>query len=152
MAIKTENQRITDLLNGTLKSIKTVIPLSHTVSSPSLATEPLMIRFGVLIGFTGHIKGKLLMIGEDKDYSYIGQALYGMPLEGEMLKSFAGELGNMIAGGISTHVAEKGHFIDITAPSIIEGHSTITGFDKAIELDIRFEDGRAITLSLLLDR
>ena len=51
----------------------------------------------MLIGITGDVKGLLVLEGNEIVFGGIGEAMFGMPLEGEMLGSFSGELGNMIA-------------------------------------------------------
>lgn len=142
---------VTHLLNGTFQSLDSVIPLKHTISKPILLEEPLPISFGVLIGMTGNIKGKLVIDGDRTVFASIGERMFGTPLEEEMLKSFTGELGNMIAGGLSTNIAQQGIRIEITAPSVIEGSSQITGFKRAIYIPIQFNDKTSFDLSLLMD-
>ena len=66
MPLTTEqrNRSITSLLNGTNESLKSIIPLDYQLSKPGLLAKPLNIQFGVLIGFTGDLKGKLILSGE----------------------------------------------------------------------------------------
>lgn len=45
--------------------------------------------------------------------------MFCMPLEGEMLKSFATELGNMLAGNIATSLAGGDAFNDSTPPPFL---------------------------------
>lgn len=113
--IKQRNKTVLELLNGTLGAIKTVVPLDFGLGKPFLLDQSLQMSFGVLIGFTGDLKGKLVLKGNEALFGSIGEIMFGMALEGEMLSSFAGELGNMIAGGMATNLAEDGVFIDITS-------------------------------------
>ena len=148
----TETTYITDLLNGSIQSIKNVIAIENTISKPKRVEKSLHIHYGVLIGFVGEIKGKLMITGELSVFAFIGEQLFGMPLEGEMLKSFTGELGNMIAGGISTAIGNQGVDIDITAPTIIEGDSNLSGYTKGITIDVVFANQQSFSLSLLIDQ
>ena len=50
--------------------------------------------------------------------SKIGESMFGMPLEGEMLESFAAEFGNMLAGNIATSLAGENGLILHRSPSL----------------------------------
>ena len=153
MAITTEkrNQVITSLLNGTFASIGNVIPLAFTRDNPRLLNQDLQLKFGVLIGITGDIKGKLVLTGELPVFGSIGEAMFGMPIEGDMLFSFSGELGNMIAGGLSTNIVEQGIKTDITSPTVMEGSTRLTGFGNALHVPVSFEGAGDIGIYLLID-
>ncbi|WP_138420716.1 chemotaxis protein CheX [Aquibacillus sediminis] len=152
--LNTTEQRsktVTDLLNGTISSVKNVIPINHNTEAPHLLESSLKLTFGVLIGITGDIKGKLVLAGESTVFGTIGEKMFGMPLEGEMLSSFSGELGNMIAGGLSTNMNVDGTRMDITAPTMLQGDTTLTGYEKAVKLPIVLEDTGTIFIYMLLD-
>lgn len=151
IAVKERNEPIKDVLNGTYESIKTVISMGHELSKPKLLNNLLYLQFGVLIGITGDIKGKLILAGETSIFGSIGEVMFGMPLEGEMLISFSGELGNMIAGGMATNIAEQGITTDITSPTVLQGNTTLSGYDKAIHTIARFDGGGEMDIYLLLD-
>lgn len=104
-----------------------------------MTTQPLKIEYGVLIGYSGKFKGDLLIQANHAVFSSIGEALYGMQIGEEMLDSFSGELGNMLAGGLSTHLAETGIETDITHPTIISGNAKLTGFKRVLEVAISFK-------------
>src|SRR5690625_1985393 len=84
---------VTQLLNGALSSIKEVVPIEFQMEKPRLLHQEFHLYFGVLIGINGDIKGKLVFTGDQKTFGSIGEKMFGMPLEGEMLLSFSGELG-----------------------------------------------------------
>lgn len=149
--MKERNKAVTLLLNGTITSFKSVIPITHQITSPQLLGKSLHLEFGVLIGITGDLKGKLILAGETSVFASIGDKMFGMPVEGEMLASFAGELGNMIAGGIATIIDCNGIKTDITAPTIFSGNSMITGYEKAIQLAAIFDQVGKLDIYLLLD-
>ncbi len=110
------------------------------------------MNYGVLIGYSGSFKGDLLIRANKEVFSAIGEALYGMPLSDEMLDSFSGELGNMIAGGLSTHLAEQGIETDITHPTVISGDAKLTGFKRVLEVQIQFVNIGSMTMALLINQ
>lgn len=146
-----KSQSVTHLLNGTMISIKNVIPISHNPSKPTIIKNPLNIQYGVLIGITGDIKGNLVLSGEMSVFEKIGSTMFGMPIDSEMLVSFSGELGNMIAGGVSTNIIEHGLKTDISAPTILEGNTTLSGYGLALSLPIKFESIGELQIFILLD-
>lgn len=135
-----KNKVITELLNGTLMTIKSIIPIDYNVITPRLITEAIKLNYRVQIGITGDIDAKLILTGEMTMFSLIGKKMYGMTLDNEMLHSFSGELGNMIAGGLSTNISQSGIIIDITSPTIISNETTISGYNRIIQLPITFKD------------
>lgn len=142
---------ITVLLNGTNKSLKSVVPIEYTMSKPALIHDAIYANFGVLIGITGDLKGKLVLSGDINKFGAIGEAMFGTEISDEMLVSFSGELGNMIAGNLSTNIMSEGVSVDITSPSIIEGQAKISGFKLAINLKVSFSEVGEIDLFLMLD-
>lgn len=145
-------EKITTILNGTIESIRSVIPLAMTIEKPSLFTQPFtQMSISVLIGMTGDLRGRLMIEGHETIFGSIGETMFGMPLEGEMLESFTGELGNMIAGNLATIVFQKGITIDITPPTVLVGQTKIYGFDKAFRVPIHFENKGELQLILTID-
>ncbi|PFA70089.1 chemotaxis protein CheX [Bacillus sp. AFS015802] len=143
---------VTDILNSSVEAIKGVIPLSVTVSKPSLLAEPFsQHKIGVLIGFTGDVRGRMIIDGEEASFQGLGASMFGMPLDGAMLESFAGELGNMIAGNLATLLAGGGHSLDITPPTVIVGQSKMYGFDKALKLPISIEHVGEFLVILMIE-
>lgn len=145
-------EKITTILNGTIESIRSVIPLSMTIDKPSLFVQPFtQTSISVLIGMIGDLRGRLIIEGHETMFGTIGETMFGMPLEGEMLESFTGELGNMIAGNLATVVSQKGITIDITPPTVLVGQTKIYGFDKAFRVPIHFESNGELQLILTID-
>ncbi|MFA1822265.1 chemotaxis protein CheX [Virgibacillus oceani] len=149
-----ENERnkvVTNLLNSTLISLEGVVPIEFKRSAPRLLQQNFNLNFGVLIGIIGDVKGKMVLSGDLGVFSRIGEAMYGMPLAGEMLFSFSGELGNMIAGGLSSNIAVDGVDINITAPTIMQGNTTLSGFKHGLSVSTTFDHIGNLDLFLLLD-
>ena len=149
--IDQRNKSITYLLNGTNLALKQVVPIDYKLSKPNIQKDPIHVRFGVFIGIVGDIKGKLVLVGNKEAFASIGEVMFGMPIEGKMLTSFSGELGNMVAGNVSTFIANDGLNIDITSPSIIEGDATVSGYVLAIQQRAVFVNGVYLDIYLLLD-
>ncbi|MET0785719.1 MAG: chemotaxis protein CheX [Paenisporosarcina sp.] len=149
--ISINTQTIFEILNGLNASIKNVIPLNQKIDKPSLLSKPLQLQFGVLIGIVGDVTGKIVFTGERNVFSSIGESMFGMSIEGDMLSSFSGELGNMLAAGLSSRIAEHGIATDITSPTVMEGNTTLSGFEKAFHIQVTFDNEDKLHIYLMLD-
>ena len=109
------------------------------------------LQYGVLIGFTIDMNGKLILAGDTSIFASIGEAMFGMYLENEMLLSFSGELGNMIAGSLSTNLVENGIQTDITSPIVIQENTTISDYQKGLHLTAVFVNKGELDIYILLD-
>ncbi|WP_227395316.1 chemotaxis protein CheX [Jeotgalibacillus aurantiacus] len=124
-----------EMLEGMVHSIKSVIPAEISCSTPEMVDQPYKQEtIGVLIGITGDIRGNILLDAKESHFSSLGNTMFGMHLEDEMLISFIGEVGNMIAGAFSTFVSGTGVEMDITPPSVMSGTTKLYGFNDAIHL------------------
>ncbi|MCK1982500.1 MULTISPECIES: chemotaxis protein CheC [Peribacillus] len=81
----------------------------------------------------------------------IGESMFGMPLEGEMLESFAAEFGNMLAGNIATSLTDEDALIDITPPTVIVGDTKMDRFHEAIHLPTSLEGVGPLQVTLLIE-
>lgn len=131
---------VTELLNGTILTIQSIVPIEYKIIKPRLIYEAIQLQYGVIIGITGDVQVKLMITGSSQMFSQISEKMYGMPLEGDMLISFSGEFGNMIAGGLSTNIAAKGTIVNITSPTIMNETTTVDGYNRMIELPIVFKE------------
>ena len=146
------SKHIQTILNGTISSLKTILPMNIEVKSPSISSEPyIQEQMGVLIGIVGDIKGRIIIDGTPNAFGGVGAAMFGMPLEGEMLESFTGELGNMIAGNLCTIVGQNGLELDITPPTVMVGNTKLYGFQKLFRLPAVIENIGDITILLTID-
>lgn len=139
------------LLCATSTAVKNVVPLNLTVESPRSLTQSILVNFGVLIGITGDIKGKLVLTGDSELFGSIGEVMFGMQLENEIMVSFSGELGNMIAGGIASSIFKDGIQTDITAPTILSGNTSLSGYRNGLHIPVYFESVGRMGIHLLLD-
>ena len=146
------SKHIQTILNGTISSLKTILPMNIEVKSPSISTEPfIQEHMGVLTGIVGDIKGRIIIDGTPAAFGGVGAAMFGMPLEGEMLESFTGELGNMVAGNLCTIVGQNGLDLDITPPTVMVGNTKLYGFQKIFRLPAVIENIGDITILLTID-
>lgn len=146
------SKHIQTVLNGTIHGIKSVIPTEINVGSPSLVKEPYeQHSMGVLIGIVGQLKGRIIIDGQPDAFSAIGHSMFGMPLEGEMLESFTGELGNMIAGNLCTYTGQQDLELDITPPTVMVGHTKLYGFQNAFKLVAELTGMGKLTILLALE-
>ena len=146
-----KSKTVTDLLNASIASIKSVVMFDFQLGAIQLLPNSFNLHYGVLIGIMGDINGKLVFGGDESTFGSIGEQMYGMPLQGEMLRSFSGELANMIAGGISTHLANNATEINITTPTILEGNTKLSGYKQGLELTIMFKEHGKMNAYLLMD-
>src|SRR5699024_12507187 len=103
-AVDNRNRMNTTLLKGTNIALKQVVPVEHTISKPNIIKDAINVRFGVLIGIVGDLKGKLVIAGDIHMFGLIGEKMIGMEVTGDMLSSSSVEFGNMLDGSISTNI------------------------------------------------
>ncbi|MEF7563029.1 chemotaxis protein CheX [Bacillus infantis] len=145
-------KNVGDIISGTIESIKSVFPFESSVEEPAQFSQPFTQHsIGVLIGMTGDLRGRVIIDGEEQSFSKIGEAMFGMLLEGEMLESFAGELGNMIAGNLSINLSGQGLQIDITPPTVLVGETKVYGFEKAYSLPVKISGAGELMVVLMLE-
>ncbi|WP_342509946.1 chemotaxis protein CheX [Sporosarcina sp. FSL K6-2383] len=140
------------ILNGTIASLTTVIPVKLDVLPPSMTVQPYEQKeISVLIGLVGGIKGRLILETTTEVIGQIGQAMFGMSIEGEMVESFTGELGNMVAGNLCTLLEKDGLILDISPPTVMTGTMKFFGFKQAFKLPVKLEDGSMLNVLLTID-
>lgn len=148
----TLSKYVQQVLNGTVQSISTVLPLETEISAPSMIENSFKQKeISVLIGLVGDLKSRIIIDTSLDKVSEIGELMFGMPIEGEMLESFCGEMGNMIAGNLCTTLEQEGLKLDISPPTVMVGTAKITGFKKAFQLPVVFEDETEMKVLLTID-
>jgi len=148
----TLTKNATEILNGTIESVKSILPFEISINKPSKISAPFFQEsFGVLIGITGDLRGRIIIDGNEHIFSKVGETMFGMLLEGEMLESFSGELGNMIAGNLSTFVSKNGIEMDITPPTVLIGKTKMYGFEKALRLPISLQAIGTLNIILMIE-
>lgn len=146
------SEQVKAILNSTILSLKAVLPKEVLVSSPTITSDPYQqSEIGVLIGMVGDIKGRIIIDSTPTTFSAIGEAMFGMQLDGEMLESFTGEFGNMIAGNLCTYVSEQNLELDITPPTVMVGNTKLVGFKHAFKLPVSADEIGDLTILLTID-
>ncbi|ATP39691.1 chemotaxis protein CheX [Solibacillus sp. R5-41] len=146
------SQHIQTILNGTIHSLKTIIPMNIDVKSPSIITEPYTQQeMGVLIGLIGDLKGRIIIDSTPEIFGAVGSSMFGMPLDGAMLESFTGELGNMIAGNLCTYAGQYELELDITPPTVMVGNTKLYGFQQAFNLPATIDGAGDISILYTID-
>nr|WP_236587652.1 chemotaxis protein CheX [Tumebacillus amylolyticus] len=110
-----------------------------------------MSATAVLIGVTGDLRGRFLLVAEDGVFSSVAESMYGMSLSGEMLSSFVGEIGNIVAGTMATKLSLRKFRVDITPPTVLSGTTNISGFKSAIQVPLEAGDRGLLTLLLIFE-
>lgn len=89
------------------------------IKSPAFFEDTLLI----LIGFTGEMKGQVMIALDNPIACDIASKMMMMPVEqmDDLAKSAICELGNMIMGNTATIFSTKGTEIDITPPTVVNG-------------------------------
>jgi chemotaxis protein CheX len=145
------NEKINHLLECIIDSVKQVVPIAVTFEAPYLyEATALKTEMCVLVGFTGEIAGRMLIDGHSASFGKLGESMFGMALEGEMLHSFVGEVANMVAGNMCTLISQKGRMVDITPPTIMEGEMKLFGFKKVIFVPLVIDHVGEMNIILLL--
>lgn len=146
-------KNVHDILNGTIETVRSILPFTITADQPSTFFEPLTNHsFGVLIGLTGNVRGNIIIDGNEDVFKKIGHSMFGMQLEGEMLLSFAGELGNMLAGKLSTTITGDGGEMDITPPTVLIEKTLVNCFDQAYKLPFFIDTVGSLLIFFMIEK
>lgn len=141
-----------DLINGIILSLNTVVPIQNKIDNIHMTDyQHLDFPCAVLLSLTGDVKGNMVLAGDTSLFQHIAQSMFGMPLEGEMLSSFRGELANMIAGGLATNVANKEIYIDITSPTIMDGETIKADYQRGLQITTAFDQIGNLEIYMLLN-
>ncbi len=145
-----DNQHIFHLINGAIEAVNQVIPIPLTRGQTQRIASPLEQQdLGVLVSFFGDIKGQLVYMFSVEYAKQFSNEMFGMTLEGEMLDSFVGELGNMLTGNWATHIVHS-VCVDIAPPIVLQGPTQLSINANAFLVPFLGENGE-FKIYLLLD-
>ncbi len=132
------SQDIRDLLlSSTCDSMSNVIPRPIARSDSMPGDESATVdELGIAIRFENPIGIEMIMDGERRMFSKMSEMIFGMPMEGEMLDSCAQEFVNIIAGGTTTLLSNRGITADITPPSLLNASTSVEGCKGGLALII----------------
>lgn len=147
-----QSKQLQQILNASIQSITSVLPLKINVQAPAMIGNAYdQKEISVIIGLVGDVKGRMILDTTLSKIGDIGEAMFGMKIEGEMVESFCGELGNMIAGNLCTLLEKDSLTVDISPPTVMVGTAKISGFQKAIQLPLQFDDSSTMHLLLTIE-
>lgn len=107
----------------------------------------------IIIGFTGKMKGQVMIAFEQKIACDLASKMIMMPVTemNEFSLSAISELGNMILGNTATIFSTQGIDIDITPPTIGSGSMSFSyTFAKNICIPMEYEDGKKIEINIAI--
>lgn len=117
--------------------------------------DPVMLNntLVIMIGFTGEIKGQVMISFENRVACDIASKMIMMPVAemDEMAKSAICELGNMIMGNTATIFSTKGLAIDITPPTVGNGSMSFTNnYAQNICIPLVYDDNKVIEINVAM--
>ncbi len=105
----------------------------------------------ILIGFTGEMKGQVMISFEHRIACDIASKMIMMPVTelDEFARSAISELGNMILGNTATIFSTKGINIDITPPTVGSGTMSFTNnYARNICVPLAYDDNKVIEIHI----
>lgn len=117
--------------------------------------DPVMLNntLVIMIGFTGEIKGQVMITFENNVACDIASKMIMMPVSemDDLAKSAICELGNMIMGNTATIFSTKGLAIDITPPTVGNGSMSFTNnFAQNICIPLVYDGNKAIEINVAM--
>lgn len=107
----------------------------------------------IIIGFTGKMKGQVMIAFEHEIACDIASKMIMMPVTemDDFAKSAISELGNMILGNAATIFSTQGIAIDITPPTIGSGTMSFSHtYTKNICIPLEYEDTKKIEVNIAI--
>lgn len=145
---------INPFLMASSKILKEVCFIEPKVGKPFIR-EPIFLdnTLLIIIGFTGKMKGQV-MISFEKDIALdIASKMIMMPITemNEFAMSAISELGNMILGNTATIFSTQGIEIDITPPTIGTGTMSFSyTYTKNICIPLVYEENKEIDINIAI--
>jgi len=145
---------INPFLMASTKVLKEMCTIDAKIGKP-FVKNPIFLAdtMVILIGFTGEMKGQVLIAFEHHVACDIASKMMMMPVEemNDISRSAISELGNMIMGNAATIFSTKGIAIDITPPTVGKGTMSFTSsFAQNICIPLEYEDGKKIEINIAI--
>lgn len=151
MKLSISNQ-VTTLLNGSIYAFKEILPNVVDVKQPSTFTDHhIFLSYSVLVGMVGDFKGRIILDADQPFFEKLCQTLYGFQLEGDLLESFVGEFGNMVAGKLCSYSSEQQIHLDITPPTVMIGQTQIPNSPPTFSLPITINEVGSLNVLLTIE-
>lgn len=145
---------INPFLMASTKILKEMCSIDAKIGKP-FVKNPVFLddTMVILVGFTGEMRGQVLIAIEHKIACDIASKMMMMPVDdmNEISRSAISELGNMIMGNTATIFSTKGIAIDITPPTLGKGTMSFTSsFAQNICIPLEYEDGKKIEINIAI--
>lgn len=140
------------LLDGLTNAFNEILPNQVIINPPTLFQQPhACIHYCVLVGMVGDLKARIIIDADELIYSKLCQSLYGFQLDGELLESFVGEFGNMVAGKTCVFSTNDTLNLDITTPTVMIGETQIAIVKHTFALPISISNIGDLKLLLTVE-
>ncbi|GED20714.1 chemotaxis protein CheX [Kurthia gibsonii] len=140
------------LFNGIIHAFKEISPKQVTIQSPSSFTAPNMhLEYSVLIDVIGDVKARMIIDSNHNSFQKLCESLYGFQIDGELLESFVGEFGNMVAGKLCIYSAEHNIQLDITTPTVMVSETHLPISTQTFTLPISMDEIGHVTMLLSIE-
>jgi chemotaxis protein CheX len=141
------------ILTATSQTLGMLFNDEPSIQAPTVksAKSPTETEVSVMVGFTGDVKGQILLGMSRKMAQDMAGALLMSPLDtfDELTKSGMAEIANMVAGSCATELHGHGLESNITVPTVIAGEHVQVSWPNLfiLETTVAMEMG-AITLAI----
>lgn len=119
------------------------------IKSPAFFEDTLLI----LIGFTGEMKGQVMIAFNNAIACDIASKMIMMPITAmdDLARSAICELGNMIMGNTATIFSTKGIAIDITPPTVGNGTMSFSNnYGSNICIPLHYDGDKTIEINVAI--
>lgn len=145
---------INPFLTASIKIFSEMCYLSPRVGEPYIK-DPILLdnNMVIFIGFTGKIKGQVMISFDNSIACDIASKMIMMPITtmDELSISALCELGNMILGNTATIFSTKGIEIDITPPTVGRGTMAFSNnFARSICVPIKYDDNKSFEIIIAI--
>jgi len=145
---------INPFLMASSRIIKEMCFVEPKIGKPYIK-EPIFLdnTLIIIIGFTGKIKGQVLIAFEHDIACDIASKMMMMPITemDDIAKSAIGELGNMIMGNTATIFSTQGIIMDITPPTVGTGSMAFSHTHTTnICIPLEYEENKKIEINIAI--
>ncbi len=143
---------INPFLMASLKIFREMCYIEPKVGKP-FVRDPIFLdnTLLIIIGFTGEMKGQVMISFEKKIALDIASKMIMMSVTemDDFARSAISELGNMILGNAATIFSTQGIAIDITPPTIGTGTMSFSySYTKSICIPFIYDDNKKIDINI----
>jgi chemotaxis protein CheX len=114
-----------DFIAGIDSAVKDIFSNMYSEQARVVPVEEISGEIGLssIIGFAGKLSGFLALHFDRKTACLLASGLLGMDIDDvdETVRDAAGELVNMLAGGLKNNLSQDEEIFKISMPSVIEG-------------------------------